>query len=410
MEGSKLPIVFVHGLTVRKGPGYQRTLDARDALFRRFALIELSERPGEARIENPYWGESASSFAWGGRSLPEGGGESFGLESPLVATLAGALAGKGEVAEERAMLEVARQSLPSAIDLIGAALAKDDGVPPNEFADLVVRLVRYAETNPEPSWLGEVADDEGFLNRLGEEIERDSPTEINSFGTSRFFEGIRRAGLAVRESFAVLVRMAGRTLSESVVEVGRGSLNLALGTFVGDLCVYLKNRGTVEAPGPIVQVTLDALRLAKDEARGEPLVAIGHSMGGNILYDIATYYAPELKIDVLVTVGSQVSLFEELKLFQASDPNVPGDQPSAVSVPRPANVGAWLNAYDEVDVLAYDTSLVFSDTVSGPFNTERALLSAHGAYFDLPHFHERLRLRLNEALKSIDADKHKENL
>ena len=69
---------------------------------------------------------------------------------------------------------------------------------------------------------------------------------------------------------------------------------------MGDVMTYLVHRGTPKDPGEIVSIVLKKLREAKnntpDHGR-DPLIVIAHSMGGNIVYDILTSYAPDLKID-----------------------------------------------------------------------------------------------------------------
>ena len=74
---------------------------------------------------------------------------------------------------------------------------------------------------------------------------------------------------------------------------------------------------------------LDALATAREnqQARGgEPLVVLSHSMGGQIVYDLVTHFLPRLdryagvRIDYWAAAASQIGLFEEMKLFLASDP------------------------------------------------------------------------------------------
>ena len=144
-------------------------------------------------------------------------------------------------------------------------------------------------------------------------------------------------------------------------------------------------------PGPIVTEVVSALRAAEKRTRpGDArLVAVGHSMGGIILYDVLTAFAPDLRIDALITVGSQVAVFEEMKLYLASDPARTGS--GGLKVPKPANVGAWVNVFDRNDVLAFATSGVFDGAADFEFVTGKGVLGAHSSYFVRPSFHERLR-------------------
>ena len=72
----------------------------------------------------------------------------------------------------------------------------------------------------------------------------------------------------------------------------------------------------------------------------EKLIIVAHSMGGNIVYDILTHYMPDLVCDLFLTVGSQVGLLEELKLFHASDRAIPTKE--RPKVPRGPTSGGWL--------------------------------------------------------------------
>ncbi|MBB4716917.1 hypothetical protein BJ965_006799 [Streptomyces luteogriseus] len=68
---------------------------------------------------------------------------------------------------------------------------------------------------------------------------------------------------------------------------------------------------------------------------------MAHSMGGNIVHDVLSFHRPKVHIDLLVTVGTQVGLFEELKLFAASDPGVPSPQVTKVLALRNVALDHW---------------------------------------------------------------------
>jgi pimeloyl-ACP methyl ester carboxylesterase len=124
---------------------------------------------------------------------------------------------------------------------------------------------------------------------------------------------------------------------------------------------------------------------------GEPLIVVAHSMGGNIVYDLLTSSLTGLHVDTFVTVGSQVAVLEELKLFRSSDPAIPKSS-SMKMVPKPANIGRWLNVFDTHDPLAFAIGRVFDDVEDYRFATGRVW--AHGGYFLEPTFHQRLGVRL----------------
>ena len=120
-------------------------------------------------------------------------------------------------------------------------------------------------------------------------------------------------------------------------------------------------------------------------------------MGGNIVYDILTSYAPDLKIDLFVTVGSQVGLFEELSLFQSSQRWRKNDPPPKL-VSRPANVSNWLNVYDPMDPVGFAVERVFAEARDLEYRTGVGLALAHTHYFTYPDFYRRLSVRVRSLL------------
>ncbi len=190
---------------------------------------------------------------------------------------------------------------------------------------------------------------------------------------------------------------AGSWLSRQLVDRYRDSLHTKLSTFVGDVLVYINERGDATNPGAIPRVVLGDLESASAErTQADPLIVVGHSLGGVILYDLFSGFLPtrrpDLVIDVLVTVGSQVGLFEEIKQFRLRNDSVPG--PGAARMPRPANVRRWVNIFDELDVLSFSAGKIFADVEDYDFSSETATLSAHSAYFLRSSFYHRLRERL----------------
>jgi hypothetical protein len=115
-------------------------------------------------------------------------------------------------------------------------------------------------------------------------------------------------------------------------------------------------------------------------------------MGGNIMYDVLSNYRPDIQIDALFTVGSQVAFFEELKLFVKSDANLPSRLMPKVN--RPENIKNWLNIYDRSDIFAFMAGDVFDGVPDFHFPTGKFLAQAHTSYFSTPSFHERFADRL----------------
>lgn len=63
-----MPLVFVHGVSVREGKSYSENQKTRDGLFRKYALKKLVPDSDKALIENPYWGQLGANPAWNSAS------------------------------------------------------------------------------------------------------------------------------------------------------------------------------------------------------------------------------------------------------------------------------------------------------------------------------------------------------
>src|SRR5947208_1717420 len=123
-----MPLLFVHGVNVRKDPAdpeaYERDVRDRDARLR---LAFADRLPGEKlRIFNPYWGDKAATFSWNLVAVPTpGGDEHLGGESEKGALVVAAFDEHGLRAVQAggepttALVTLARQSsLVSAVDAL----------------------------------------------------------------------------------------------------------------------------------------------------------------------------------------------------------------------------------------------------------------------------------------------------
>ena len=140
---------------------------------------------------------------------------------------------------------------------------------------------------------------------------------------------------------------------------------------------------------------LEALRAA-DAARrpgDDKLIVIAHSLGGVIAFDILTYFAPDLRLEVFASIGSQVALFEEMSLYRSSRDGVPPAPPND-RLPLPPAIAQWLNVFDSNDVFSFRAAGVFDGPTDYRFDTGFGLLQAHGGYFERPSFYKRLAVRL----------------
>jgi hypothetical protein len=385
-----MPIVFVHGVNNRDDEAYRENEAARDGFLREIVAPALGLTPRTLRILNPYWGKYGVKFAWGLAVVPnpEDIFEHFGAdpESVARARVAGLLAESGTSGD---LVAEARQDLARSVEVLYAS-AMAGARSEEEARDLAksyVRSAQYAAQNPRPPWLA-TATPGNFVDQLDNAADASGE---ESFGAGGILS-------ALKEALSRAANALPADASELAVRLFRKSLNATVSRFAGDAFVYLKDRGTKESPGPIVKEVHDALRSARAmHATGDDrLIVIAHSFGGEIVYDIATYFDPDLSIDCLITVGSQVGLFEEMKLYAASRKDLPPDPPKG-HLPRPPAIKRWLNVFDTNDVLSYRLDPVIREVDDFYYDTGFSTLSAHGGYFMRPSFYTRVAARLVES-------------
>jgi hypothetical protein len=407
-----MPLVFVHGVGNRPGDGYTESVRVRDLMFRRFLLPAIVANPAGTQILSPLWGSHGAELRWGHASLPMKAIESLGDDQDdLLAAMAAALAADGAPADS-ILTTVARRCMASAIDLLYAAADLDHH--PERVSDAIAvaaQLVAYCrsrelaqplaterERNP---WLGQVSDDGEFVDFLleaaaGWDLGQDGDPVLDPAGPAA--ESMGAVG-KVRDLLVGgarrLKRLAVCSAVPPLVDGARRIAAAKASHFLGDVFAYLAHRGTPDKPGPIISTVAAALESAVADRGTEPVLVIAHSMGGNIVYDLLSSFRPDIAVDALVTVGSQVGLFEELKLFLSSRREIPG--PVLPRVPTLDNIGGWVNVVDRSDFLGYCVGSVFDGAVDYQYAT--GAIGAHGAYFNQPYFHARLARRVRGLLR-----------
>ncbi len=381
-----MPIVFVHGVNNRKGSDYEDNEVGRNAFIKAIVAPALGLDGKSVVVRSPYWGGNGVAFAWDMAVLPEAkqGFESFAGDAFKAVAEAQTAQIAANLNLDDTLVESARKDFPRTVEALYASMLA--GVTSEDAAAKIAasyaKAEKYAADDPHPAWLDDPAlTDADFAAELNDQLNK-LPGE--SFGAGGLFDQLK-------EGASRLINALPKAGSDALIKLGRKKLNTAAGLFSGDAFVYLQSRGDRAAPGPIIKIVLDDLRAAAaaKTATDNKLLVIAHSFGGEIMYDILTHFAPELEVDVLVTAGSQVGLFEEMKLFKESTASPPPGK-----VPMPKNVGRWMNVFDTNDILSYTAEPVFEGVEDYHYDTGFAATQAHGGYFVQPSFYARLAERL----------------
>jgi hypothetical protein len=366
-------LVFVHGVATRSGDGYEQAVKNRDTLFKE---ILFEGRPVE--IRSPQWGDlvppvnpkvfetdsGVASFALLGETQGMGGGLNGGV-MPV---------------SDLSLASIARTNSAIALDAIFAELvetADRNGTALNASNIAAFRKATQAiYEDKTDELLGDAATDEEISFNLDKD-------QDNTFSI----------GSQIKEAIEAVTDRLRNTVSTVGFGAVRDNLSPAVALFLGDVFTYLKE-GTLRSE---IQAKVRADLKAAHEASkvsGEPLVLIGHSLGGVILTDML--FSPkesglpdDLKVDALITVGSQSGLFQSVGLLI---PLVPAGQ----LIPRPKSVLSWYNVFDPIDPLAFRADPIFSGVLDKSFDSISGLASAHTTYFKRPQFYARCRKRLQE--------------
>ncbi|NUA26317.1 hypothetical protein [Cupriavidus basilensis] len=400
-----MPIVFVHGVNNRREePDFDQGVQRNNGFLRDILANQIGLDPAKLSTFFPYWGGHGVKFRWKQASLPSGSDAVESLSLDKVGPGSGDYEmwigearyqyGPGEVS----FGQISRaRGFEEAVDLIwdtASAVVK----PETGYADVTDAYnasLAYAKANPAPQWAMQTPSlsNEAFVSKLVQEIQPELDAKA---GEPHESLGLKDWLQSLKEAASRLDSAPMDAASAALVGVGRKSIHEITSRFLGDIFVYLSERGTKDAPGPIVQDVVADLdkAVAAKQPGDDKLVVIGHSLGGVILYDILTYFRPDLKFDVFATIGSQVALFEEMTLYRASDAMKPANPPMDL-LDQPTAMGKWLNVFDTNDVFSFKAGTVFKGPTDFKFDTGYGLLQAHGGYFARPSFYKRLGVRLS---------------
>ncbi len=187
------------------------------------------------------------------------------------------------------------------------------------------------------------------------------------------------AKAAVASTRKLTTNMAAFAISNPA----RRIFHAQMSAFIGDSFFYFGSRGERFDPGPVPSICIQAIEdAASMRTQEDPdLIVVAHSMGSNIICDILSYFAPQLEIDLVLTVGAQFPLFADLDMF-------PGFSADERPIPKPDAALNWINFYDPNDFLGYAASGVFDGIIDVPFSSGKFGVATHADYFKFVSFFE----------------------
>lgn len=360
-----MQVVFVHGVNTRDlGDGeHPKLVAGRTDRLTRLAF------GGNATIRNPYWGQYGLPTKTL-KSIPREklGAFAFGVEAKPVA---------------EGFLKLAKESFVDAIAAASVVAISEATLhaPTNErreLEDFWVKAAAFADAGPPPGWLSSITSDSELISNLGREVDARANCSLAPTATP--------LGLGWKPS------LPSWDANAFAASKGRELLAGALAQFLGDALMFFSRRDqSVLVRNEICASIVDAAKVAAD--KGDPLILIGYSMGGAILHEILTdpdtvasiqaQTGRPLKIDLFLSVGTQIGMFAELKQFA---PHATG--PLAVPVDH------YWNVFDYNDTLAFLCAPTVPDAVDMEISTNANVVAAHGVYFESALFFSRLNARL----------------
>jgi len=375
-----MPIVFVHGVAQRN----QKQFGAGVEVFLREYVAPClnAASPDSVVVESAYWGRLGAAYAWKGASVPAPFARQMGAGEAELAIAA-------SIADVPSLVKQGDDEADAVANELMSAQPRTTVVDP-----LAILTPAVAEKI--------IKRDKALGNGLGADMAAASQGVIPG-----------RVQDTINEALERFEGSPGALMSR-VLRLVRGPVNATVTRFLGDIFVYLngrtkgrsvesdlRNKGVDEDPGAIPQAVLDVLLRAGNAAPGEPLVVLSHSMGGQIMYDIVTYFLPKLKardpgkwgnltITFWAAAACQVGLFEEMKLFKASSADYSAAKGNKVPGPSKELVGYWWSIWDPNDFLSYKTADIFERVDDYKFDGGVSVLAAHGAYLVRPSFYRKM--------------------
>jgi hypothetical protein len=431
-----MPIVFVHGVATRDDKDkYPQRWKQIETYLARYIAPEISSSPDQVKIVDAYWGDVGARFAWGGGSRPL---------TPLLGMGAAPSPPPMEQALAIASLHEALRNLPASQPATGNAGVLLPAGPsgsttasgtsklrlkdlsPNDLSDLAVTVIRETLQDSQERTLASIAadavahDDNARLRlaacaNLDQELSLLKSLVEERYRAEKQAEGPTLVGMGgwglpqrfkdrVGEAMTRIDSAPGFVLSRALAEL-RKPINEMVTLFLGDVFTYIAHRGDAQKPGEVPTRVLTKIKEATDNQKdkNEPLVVLSHSMGGQIVYDLITYFMPQvpaykdLRIDFWCATASQVGLFEELKLFRASDHQYGKQHNNQVPFPDRKHLGGWWNVWDHNDFISYSAAKIISDVDDEDYSSGMSVVHAHSGYVEQPSFFRAFAKKLESA-------------
>ncbi len=429
-----MPIVYVHGVGTRsERQGYSGNWAAIQTYLTRYILPIISSSPAPERVTAAYWGDLGASYLFGRRSRPRSPLLGMGATDELSEAQRAILLAGSEPAFYVAPVPAPARPSPGPLLPAGPVPGSERAPEPrfrlrqldeDQLSDLLVAEIQNLEGDQNVVAASVAADavahTPGLRDRLHqchnlrEEIAlvesllsgemaadgADAPLLAQGGGVIGPF--LARLRDRIRETALRIDQAPGFLASRLAVEV-RQPLNDFITDFIGDVFTYLRRRD--EPQESIPTRIMDTLATARaGSPPEEPLIVLSHSMGGQIIYDLVTYYLPQseahrsLRVDFWCAAASQVGLFAEMGLFRAVRPNA-GDAPDREKIPFPDrhHLGGWWNVWDHNDFISYSCRDIVADVDDEGFNNGMSLLGAHSGYLQRPSFYRRFARKLQVA-------------
>ncbi len=418
-----MPLVFVHGVNVRLGPKYDKEMLQRNQYFVNIFYKLLGRQFSADKVISPYWGDLATNMTSGNPYLPAKRHDKAKSQDQAHDHL------QEPDLEGTSLIDLARtESISKVVDLIIATASEQTIDDSLEHAAALSELAfsaldlsrRFKSLDEQVEWLEGVVDDAQLLLKLENELKNDSSVDAKRRNLS--LEHMKLAGswLQVRYAKASVltkdrlqlrtkqvqarIKQLSTTAKNSVRQVRevrrRATTHVAaaavtnpmrrlfherLFSFIGDSFLYFGQRGTPEAPGPIVKKISDALDQgwAQRTPDDPDLIVVAHSMGANIMCDVASHFRPDQEIDLLITVAAQFPLFADLHMF-------PGLDTHQRPIAKPRNVKRWINVYDMNDIFGFTAQPMFDDIADLEFASGRLGIATHADCFKFVSLYEHL--------------------